>query len=81
MLCVQLKEKFEDIKDVVKSCEKSLKMPNQNRYIEEGQTTQWTKEKQQKDKQWYAKYYIENLMFIFIEKKSIVNVVSYFKSL
>jgi len=31
MLCVQLKEKFEDIKDVVKSCEKSLKMPNQNR--------------------------------------------------
>jgi len=27
MLCVQLKEKFEDIKDVVKSCKKSLKMP------------------------------------------------------
>jgi hypothetical protein len=39
---------------------KSLKIPkggNQNPYIEEEQTTQWPKEKVQKDKQRSTKYY------------------------
>jgi hypothetical protein len=38
---------------------KSLKIPkggNQNPYIEEGQTTQWPKEKGQKDKQRSTKH-------------------------
>jgi hypothetical protein len=34
---------------------------NQNPYIEEGQTTQWPKEKGQKDKQRSTKHYTENL--------------------
>jgi len=33
---------------------------NQNPYIEEGQTTQWPKEKGQKDKQPYSKLYTKN---------------------
>ena len=38
---------------------KSLKIPkgNQNQYIEEDQTTQWPKEKVQKDKQRSTKHY------------------------
>ena len=38
---------------------KSLKLPkggNQNPYLEEGQTTQWPKEKVQKDKQRFRKH-------------------------
>ena len=41
------------------TCEKSLKIPkggNQNPYIEEEQTTQWPKEKVQKDKQRSTKH-------------------------
>jgi hypothetical protein len=43
----------------VKSTKKSLKIPkggNQNPYIEEEQTTQWSKEKIQKDKQRSTKH-------------------------
>jgi hypothetical protein len=52
------------INQIIKSnhkvtCEKSLKIPkggNQNPYIEEEQTTQWPKEKVQKDKQRSTKH-------------------------
>ena len=43
----------------MKRDQKSLKIPkggNQNLYIEEEQTTQWTKEKRQKDKQRSTKH-------------------------
>jgi hypothetical protein len=33
---------------------------NQNPSIEEGQTIQWPKEKEQNDKQWSTKHYAEN---------------------
>jgi hypothetical protein len=36
------------------------KRGNQNPYIEEGQATQWPKEKVQKDKQRSTKHYTEN---------------------
>jgi hypothetical protein len=44
---------------------KSLKIPTVNQnpytlYIEERQTTQWPKEKGQKDKQPYSRLYTEN---------------------
>ena len=41
---------FEDTKDVY----------NQKPNIEEGQTIQCRKQKEQNDKQWYTKYYTEN---------------------
>ena len=44
---------------ILNMCKKSLKIPkggNQNPYIEEEQTTQWPKEKVQKDKQRSTKY-------------------------
>jgi len=44
-----LQEEFEDTKRGI-----------QNPYIEEGQTTQWPKEKVQKDKQRSTKHYTEN---------------------
>jgi hypothetical protein len=33
---------------------------DQKPQIEEEQTTQWPKEKRQKDKQWFTKHYTEN---------------------
>jgi len=50
--------KFFDIPLKTKVNKKSLKIPksNQNPYVEEEQTTQWPKEKVQKDKQRSTKH-------------------------
>ena len=68
-----LQETFENTKDIIqttnntmakrkKDKKKSLKIPkggNQNPYIEDGQTKQWTKKKYKKDKQRSTKHTVK----------------------